>query len=249
MITPGVVVCNHVSLVLASWRRGLRTTCCSRRGSSTNHANHSIWCILSDHIWRVNHVELPGSILARKSQDGQLAARVVLEKVRDIENLASDNDPAVGLAGVLGHLIHGVPGHIWWQADNDTVTSAAATSSDHTNDLIWRVLPNHIRRVDQVELLGGILASERQNGQLAARVILEAASDLKHPEKVASCATASVDDNVAAPVSVVELATLVLRQLYSSHGRPAINYYGAGSSAHGSSLTIFVARHIYLPCD
>mmetsp|Transcript_84168 Transcript_84168/g.235796 ORF Transcript_84168/g.235796 Transcript_84168/m.235796 type:complete len:219 (-) Transcript_84168:88-744(-) len=54
------------------------------------------------------------------------------------------------------------------------------TGADLADDGVRRVLRDHIRRVDHVELLCGVLACEGQDGQLSARVIAQEAGDVEH---------------------------------------------------------------------
>mmetsp|Transcript_54684 Transcript_54684/g.171694 ORF Transcript_54684/g.171694 Transcript_54684/m.171694 type:complete len:633 (+) Transcript_54684:173-2071(+) len=54
-----------------------------------------------------------------------------------------------------------------------------ATCTDHADDRIRGVLAHDVRGVDHVELRGGILACEGQDGKLAARVLREEAGDVQ----------------------------------------------------------------------
>merc|ERR1711988_1010492 len=72
----------------------------------TKTANDSIRSVLTDNVWRVNHVELFCGILASECQNRQLAPWMLREEACDIENLTCDNHPTVSLRRVLGDLVH-----------------------------------------------------------------------------------------------------------------------------------------------
>mmetsp|Transcript_90009 Transcript_90009/g.205699 ORF Transcript_90009/g.205699 Transcript_90009/m.205699 type:complete len:492 (+) Transcript_90009:175-1650(+) len=56
----------------------------------------------------------------------------------------------------------------------------AASSAHGADHGVGRVLLQHIRRVDHVELRTGVLASECQDGELTAGVVLQEAGDVEH---------------------------------------------------------------------
>merc|ERR1711871_1592021 len=49
------------------------TSNCTTAATATDLPNDGVWSILSNHIWRVNHVELLSCILACKSQNGKFS--------------------------------------------------------------------------------------------------------------------------------------------------------------------------------
>ena len=60
--------------------------------------------VLLDDVGRVDHVELLGRVLAGEGDDGEHAARVVRQELRDVEHIAVHGHPAVLLGVVLGDL-------------------------------------------------------------------------------------------------------------------------------------------------
>jgi len=76
--------------------------------AATDPADDRIGCILPDDIRRVDHVELLSRIPAREGQDRELAARVIREELGDVEHLAVDDHPTIGLGSVLGDLLQGI---------------------------------------------------------------------------------------------------------------------------------------------
>merc|ERR1719329_491774 len=53
-------------------------------------------------------------------------------------------------------------------------------STNLSNNCIRGILANHIRRVDHVELLCGILSRKGQNGKLTTRVVTKEIGDIQH---------------------------------------------------------------------
>merc|ERR1719507_2753046 len=152
-----------------------------RRCTSSDLADDRIGRILRDHIRRMDHVELLSGVLAGEGQERKLATWVLGEEVRHVQNLAIDHDPAITLGSVLGHL---------GQGDSTIATATGCGSSacrsstpsatDHSNDSVRSVLRDHIRRVDHVELLSGVLAREGQNRKLATWVLGEEVRHVQH---------------------------------------------------------------------
>merc|ERR1712150_64430 len=68
------------------------------------HNGPLVDAILLDDLAIMEHVELFGRILAREEHDCLLAAGVVSHEVGHVVDLLTDDDPAVRLRGVLGHL-------------------------------------------------------------------------------------------------------------------------------------------------
>merc|ERR1719265_433081 len=68
--------------------------------------NCGIGSILWNDIRRMNHVELFCCIFSTKSQDCELAAWVIFEKLSHIQHLTRNNDPTAFLCGVLCNLCH-----------------------------------------------------------------------------------------------------------------------------------------------
>ena len=60
----------------------------------------------------MDHVELGGGVLAREGEDRELAARMVLEEVRDVEHAVVEHDPAVGLGAVARNLGSTLPARV-----------------------------------------------------------------------------------------------------------------------------------------
>merc|ERR1712066_473900 len=57
---------------------------------------------------------------------------------------------------------------------------AATTATNLSDDCVWCIFRNDIRRVDHVELLSGILSCESQDGKLAAWVLTKEFCDVQH---------------------------------------------------------------------
>ena len=74
-----------------------------------------IQAILLDDLAVVEHVELLGGILAGEHHDALLTARVLRQKLRDVQHLVTDDDPAVLVGVVLGNFLCG-HGHCQKQA-------------------------------------------------------------------------------------------------------------------------------------
>merc|ERR1719506_1072739 len=53
----------------------------------------------------MDHVELGGRVLACEGKDRELATRVILEEVRDVEDTVMKDHPAVGLVVVARNLV------------------------------------------------------------------------------------------------------------------------------------------------
>ena len=66
-----------------------------------------VQAVLLDDLAVMEHVELLRGILAGEHHDALLAARVVGKEIRHIQHLIADDDPAVLVGLVLGHLLCG----------------------------------------------------------------------------------------------------------------------------------------------
>merc|ERR550532_3573716 len=119
----------------------------------------------------MDHVELFCSILASESQDGELATWVLGKEICHIQDLACDYDPTIRFGCVFGNLFQSVGRHSWRQLYFSS--SSTSARSDHSDDSIWCIFRNHIRRVYHVELLRGISARKGQDCKLAAWMLRE----------------------------------------------------------------------------
>mmetsp|Transcript_23605 Transcript_23605/g.48981 ORF Transcript_23605/g.48981 Transcript_23605/m.48981 type:complete len:238 (-) Transcript_23605:371-1084(-) len=161
-VTPGLVVGQGTTLVFPCWGTSRFGCTTSDRGSNTaaNIADHRVWGILANDIWRMDHVELLGGILSSKGQNRQLSAWMLRQEACHVQHLAINHDPAIALAVVLGHFCHGNTSATTARrrpCHDGATTSAAADHADHG---VRSVFANHIWGMDHVEFLCGILASK-----------------------------------------------------------------------------------------
>merc|ERR1712129_628644 len=103
---PCLMVCYLAALVLTAATTGcLPAFFCFRRADL---ANDGIGCIFAHHIRGMDHIKLGSRILASKRENCQLAPRVLRQEACDVEHPAVQDDPAVLLRCVLGHLFNSV---------------------------------------------------------------------------------------------------------------------------------------------
>merc|ERR1719198_1666803 len=86
----------------ATGRRGFAPASCPKG------ADDGVGRVLFNDVGGVNHVELFARVLSSEGQDRQLAARAVLQEVRDVQDLSVQCNPAIPFGGVLRDLLHRV---------------------------------------------------------------------------------------------------------------------------------------------
>mmetsp|Transcript_2564 Transcript_2564/g.3171 ORF Transcript_2564/g.3171 Transcript_2564/m.3171 type:complete len:297 (-) Transcript_2564:172-1062(-) len=150
-VAPSVVVGQSSALVLPC--RGTSCFwCCttSNRRSNTapNIANHGFRGVLANDIWRMNHVELLGGILACKSQDGQFTSWMFSQEGSHIKHLSVHHDPAVCLGVVFGHICQA-----------DAATTATTICSRHRSACSWFWCGIHLVLVRATGQLGALNCS------------------------------------------------------------------------------------------
>merc|ERR1719161_1972328 len=96
----------------------------SRIAPGAEHADDCIRRVFANHVRRVDHVELLGGVLASKGNNGELAARMILQEVCDIKDLSVHCDPAICSCVVFRQLLHG-------DASSTATATATATCCGH----------------------------------------------------------------------------------------------------------------------
>mmetsp|Transcript_17487 Transcript_17487/g.43530 ORF Transcript_17487/g.43530 Transcript_17487/m.43530 type:complete len:287 (-) Transcript_17487:310-1170(-) len=71
-------------------------------------ANNEVGRVLSVHLRRVDVQKVLRGVLPREVENHQLATRVLVNEVRDIQHVALNSDPSVALLVVLGDLVKAV---------------------------------------------------------------------------------------------------------------------------------------------
>merc|ERR1711935_594203 len=172
------MVCNLAALVLGC--TAATTTCCLPAffcllGFGRAYlANDGIGRIFAHHIWGMDHIKLGSRILASKRENCQLAPRVLRQEACDVEHPAVQDDPAVLLRCVLGHLFNSV-------STTTCVLLFPSSCSEFANNCIGCIFAHHIWRVDHVKFCGCILASKCDDCKFASRVLGEETRHVQHP--------------------------------------------------------------------
>mmetsp|Transcript_76566 Transcript_76566/g.120906 ORF Transcript_76566/g.120906 Transcript_76566/m.120906 type:complete len:247 (+) Transcript_76566:478-1218(+) len=170
---------NCPSFLIFFWFLGLWLTL-------TKLANDGVRGVLTDYIWRVDHVEFLCGILTSKCQNSKFTSGMLRQEAGDIENLTCNNYPTITLCRMLRNFVHRIAAStadIFFLIVVVIVVIVIVSTTacpQHANYSVGSILSDNIRRVNHVEFLGGVFTCEGQNRKLPTRVLRQKAGDVQN---------------------------------------------------------------------